>query len=181
VEQVSEQVDDGLPVFAVSGWSGSVGVGRVSRTSMAELATGRIVDGPLTSVAIGHRDEQGHQIEICSHRPADRPELKRWAPVNTMLAWLRNREGGKLSARKFNRLADDLQADIAEGRRPWVVAQVPVDDQGVEFEVMRFDDTFWAAVGYLDDLHITIASAGVPIAGLALERTTVRDIEQTLG
>lgn len=178
---VEDAHPDPIPVFVVEGWDGSVGVSNSSWISTPVPGTGLPAEDCVMSMAIAHHDERGRRIEIWSHRPRERSELKQWASTNTMLAWLRNGPGRELGARKFNRLAEELQAEIVEWRKPWAEASVLVDDQPVGFDLMTFDDTHWTAVGYLDDVHITIASVGVPIAGLVLRRTPVGDIPKGAG
>jgi hypothetical protein len=95
-----------------------------------------------------------------------------------MLAWLRDGPGRGLSAKRFNRLAEETGLDIVEGRRPWGTGRLVVDDHEIDVDVMQFDDTYWAGVAYLDDVHITIASVGVPLAGLKLQRAAISDIER---
>lgn len=168
-----------LPVFVVRGWSGQVGVRNRSAVSTVVLETGQLIKSSLMSVAIAHRDNQGCRIDIWSHRPQDPLELKHWAPTNTMLAWLQNGPGRGLGAKKFNRMAEKIGLDILEGRRPWGTGRLVVDDHEIDLEIMEFDETYWAGVAYLDHVHVTIASVGVPLAGLELRRTAIGDIQTT--
>ncbi len=176
----------GLPLFTVRGWDGPWGVGRRQGSGpighdvesfpigydVEGFAVDRDVEGSGDRmVSIAH-SRPGASIAVTSHRrePGGLRRVRRWAPVNTISAALRNADSdGDLRRQaaidqEIARLHDAARRD----ELVWDDIAISVDGRPMPFQLFRVNSDCWVAVGSLPVVDLSIDSQSVSLAGLAL-------------
>ena len=138
--------------------------GRFSSASIGSSADGQQVVVTPTSRGVTFTAANG-QITVTSHRASTSESyerLREWAPVNP---YVRSPQGRAAAARQ-----DRYQLPVDPDEVGWVPVPMAVDGIDIAFEVCDLSDGYWAAIGTIDDLIVTMDSRGVPVNAVALER-----------
>ena len=139
--------------------------GRFSSASIGSSADGNQVVVTPRSRGVTFTAATGGDITVTSHRassPESYEQLREWAPVNP---YLRSPRGREATARQ-----DRHQLPVGPDEVTWTPVPVAVDGIDTTFEVCDLGDGYWAAIGTIDDLIVTMDSRGVPVNTVALER-----------
>jgi hypothetical protein len=125
----------------------------------------------LVSSGLSFRDSEGRLIAVLCHRKDDDrlPRLREDAAGQVYRSLLRS----KGEVIREPRWPDGWGAPEVP-QVDWEPAAIPIDGQLTAFEVCRFDSGYWAAIGRAVEADVTLASYGVPLGGLELERTDER-------
>ena len=128
-------------------------------------SVGGVRQSVLMSAGTSFQDGSRRRITVTSHRRDDANfEMRRdHAPVNTFFAVQRDTGSTSRSPRR-----PEEPPDFPEFA--WVRTTIDIDGDQVAFDLCRFDNGFWTAVGRVTEAEITIDSRGVSLDGLQLER-----------
>ena len=173
--QVARWESEPLPLYGIVGWTGAQGVGVMSAITRLPRSGGGTRQ-VIMSATVEHRNPDGGSIEVVTYRPDnDMYDTTRTSmPVNAM--WL-IRSAPQVSASDRRAVAEAL-AEMGAGRETslinWEPVTISVDGEATAFELCRFVDDFWCAIGARADVHISLSSRGVPLHGVALVRGDMR-------
>jgi hypothetical protein len=137
----------------------------VSRVGVSKAGGQRIAQ----SESVSFRDPDGHAVTLASHRRDEGEgydQLRSWAPMNPYLASPR----GRMALSSWDRSTPLPRPTHVE----WTPVSILVDGQVTAFELCELDTGYWAAVGRLEDVDVTIDSRGVPLDKVELERLVDR-------
>lgn len=159
------------PLFGVAGLDRqSRRPGRFSSASIGSLAEPRqVVVSPSTREITF--TAPGGQISITSHAlsgPDQYEFIRDWAQRST---YLRSPQGHDANASR-----DAAQRPFGPNDVSWSPVSILVDGIDTTFEICDLGDGYWAAVGKVENLALTIDSRGVPVDTVTFERLNEADL-----
>lgn len=139
--------------------------GRFSSASIGSSADARHVVVTPSARQITFTAQTNGQITVTSHAlsiPEQYEFIRKWAPTNT---YLRSPQGHDSQPRRGAHQPPSGPDDVS-----WSAMSIAVDGIDTPFEICDLGDGYWAGVGRIEDLAVTIDSQGVPPEAVTLER-----------
>jgi hypothetical protein len=125
------------------------------------------------SVTVDHTSE-AMSITVTSTRPQDDdlPRLRVQASLGVIHTAARRDGSAEHRRHQTDPIAAQLEAVAWADELTWENVTVPVDGQPVIFQIYEMTDGWWAAVGQVADVDLSLIGGNFPSADIALARAT---------